>query len=91
MSTCYRSHDPARQATAQTFMEGCQDGLEDAVTASQCPPGVVHGPLQDGWMYRAGYEREYQPYPCLCDGSCRDREPRDAPFIIEPSGRDDND
>jgi hypothetical protein len=79
----YKSLDPARQMTSVTFGMGVDDGTEDAITASQCPPGIPHGPLQDGWMYRAGYEQAFWPYPCACDGSCRGRAPKDAPFIIE--------
>jgi hypothetical protein len=77
----YKSLDPARQATSPTFLDGTEDGTEDAITASQCPPGVPHGPLQDGWMYRTGYDQAFQPYPCGCDGSCEKRPARDAPMM----------
>jgi hypothetical protein len=69
----YKTLDPARQATSARFQDGREDGLEDAITASQCPPGYPTGyrpEYEFSWMYREGYDRTFQPMPCPCDRSC---------------------
>jgi hypothetical protein len=74
--TGYKTDDPKRQAASPYFRDGSEDGLQDAITASQCPPGVPHGVnLEKAWsyMYQRGYERHFKPYPCICDGSCREK------------------
>jgi len=72
--TGYKTHDPARQATSPRFADGREDGLQDAITASQCPPGYPMGYRPEyafSSMYRAGYDQAFQPMPCPCDGSCK--------------------
>ena len=70
----YRTDDPARQARSPYFGYGADDGARDALLVSTCPPGAAIGPDESRrWssMYRRGYELNYQPVPCPCDGSCR--------------------
>lgn len=72
--TYYKSLDPARQATSENYQTGAYDGREDALTMSQCPPGVPLGPnteLSWSYMYQAGYDDNFQPWPCICDGTCK--------------------
>jgi hypothetical protein len=79
--TVYKSHDPARQATSQRYQDGAYDGREDALTMSQCPPGSPLGPnteLSSSWMYRQGYEDNFTPWPCDCDGSCKKNGRKDS-------------
>ena len=70
----FKSHDPARQATSVRYQDGSEDGREDAITASLCPPGYPEGyrpEYASSSMYRTGYDDHFQPMPCPCDGSCK--------------------
>ena len=55
-ATGYKSHDPARQATSQTYQWGHADGVADRERADKGWEQV--GPDMDyarGWMYSQGY------------------------------------
>jgi hypothetical protein len=65
------------EANSPTFKQGIEDGTADTERASACPPQAVIGPQPPSpaypVMYNRGYERAFNPCPCVCDGSCKRR------------------
>lgn len=67
------------KANSPRYLDGLDDGNEDALALSQCPPAQPFGPrpLHPAYpvMYMTGYNEAFKPQPCPCDGSCKAGKP----------------